>query len=439
MQKLTEPGDIKDFSISSNSKNFSIDISPSVVEFRYFESVLSNTVTATAAVIDTGVQADSKIGEGSIIDALPIRGGERVDISVVDNYGEEVSLVLFVNRVRNANPGTSQEVFFIDFSSGEYFANEQFRVTKRYKDAPISTHVSDISKAMGITEIDIDDTAGNYNFYGNDRKPFYILTWLASKSIPSSSGQGTGLGGAAGFMFYQTKDGHFFKSIDNLLDQDAKKTYVYTGSIGLPDDEDYDGKIVSYNIKADIDVQQNLALGVYNNRTIFFDPLSFSYVVQGFNVDQQESKITTAGDKEATAARLLNPELLQTPSRLMSRVLDVGFNQPGSGDEQIKQVREGVQSKPNDKTTMNLVQSVMRYNQLFTIQTEIKVPGDFSLRAGDIVKCVFPQIGPEDTSGPINNETSGEYLVAHVCHRTTPKDTYSSLTLVRDSYRTKND
>ena len=439
MPKLTEPGDIKDFSISSNSKNFSIDISPSVVEFRYFESVLSNTVTATAVVIDTGVQADSKIGEGSIIDALPIRGGERVDISVVDNYGEEVSLVLFVNRVRNANPGTSQEVFFIDFSSREYFANEQFRVTKRYKDAPISTHVSDISKAMGIIEIDIDDTAGNYNFYGNDRKPFYILTWLASKSIPSSSGQGTGLGGAAGFMFYQTKDGHFFKSIDNLLDQDAKKTYVYTGSIGLPDDEDYDGKIVSYNIKADIDVQQNLALGVYNNRTIFFDPLSFSYVVQGFNVDQQESKITTAGDKEATAARLLNPELLQTPSRLMSRVLDVGFNQPGSGDEQIKQVREGVQSKPNDKTTMNLVQSVMRYNQLFTIQTEIKVPGDFSLRAGDIVKCVFPQIGPEDTSGPINNETSGEYLVAHVCHRTTPKDTYSSLTLVRDSYRTKND
>ena len=439
MPKLTEPGDIKDFSISSNSKNFSIDISPSVVEFRYFESVLSNTVTATAAVIDTGVQADSKIGEGSIIDALPIRGGERVDISVVDNYGEEVSLVLFVNRVRNANPGTSQEVFFIDFSSREYFANEQFRVTKRYKDAPISTHVSDISKAMGIIEIDIDDTAGNYNFYGNDRKPFYILTWLASKSIPSSSGQGTGLGGAAGFMFYQTKDGHFFKSIDNLLDQDAKKTYVYTGSIGLPDDEDYDGKIVSYNIKADIDVQQNLALGVYNNRTIFFDPLSFSYVIQGFNVDQQESKITTAGDKEATAARLLNPELLQTPSRLMSRVLDVGFNQPGSGDEQIEQVREGGQAKPNDKTPMNLVQSVMRYNQLFTIQTEIKVPGDFSLRAGDIVKCVFPQIGPEDTSGPINNETSGEYLVAHVCHRTTPKDTYSSLTLVRDSYRTKND
>lgn len=61
MPKLTEAGDIKDFSISSNSKQFSIDISPSVVEFRYFESVLSNTITATAVVIDTGVQEGSKI------------------------------------------------------------------------------------------------------------------------------------------------------------------------------------------------------------------------------------------------------------------------------------------------------------------------------------------------------------------------------------------
>ena len=81
----------------------------------------------------------------------------------------------------------------------------------------------------------------------------------------------------------------------------------------------------------------------------------------------------------------------------------------------------------------------MRYNQLFTIQTEVKIPGDFSLRAGDMIKCVFPQIGPADNTGPINNETSGEYMIAHICHRTTPKDTFSSLTLVRDSYRVKND
>ena len=122
----------------------------------------------------------------------------------------------------------------------------------------------------------------------------------------------------------------------------------------------------------------------------------------------------------------------------MSRVLDVGWNQAGTGDEQIPNYKDGNETKLNDNSTKNLVQSVMRYNQLFTIQTEITIAGDFSIKAGDIVKCVFPAIGPEDSTGQINNETSGEYLVAHVCHRVTPKDTFSSLTLVRDSYRVKN-
>ena len=120
----------------------------------------------------------------------------------------------------------------------------------------------------------------------------------------------------------------------------------------------------------------------------------------------------------------------------MSSVLDVGFNQPGTGDQQLETNTDGDEAKPNDKTTKNLVQSVMRYNQLFTIQTEITIPGDFDINAGDIVNCTFPEIG-RDKKVEINKETSGDYMVAHVCHRSTPRDTYSSLTLVRDSYSAK--
>ena len=54
---------------------------------------------------------------------------------------------------------------------------------KRFKDAPISAHANQILGAIQAPIIGIDATAGNYNFYGNDRKPFYILTWLASKAI----------------------------------------------------------------------------------------------------------------------------------------------------------------------------------------------------------------------------------------------------------------
>ena len=106
-QSPINPGDIKYFKISSNTKDGSIDISPSISEFRFYESVLSNTITATAVCIDTGVEVGTKLGKGSVLDSLPIRGSERVDIKVSDAYGQSITKDLYVNRVRNADPNAT--------------------------------------------------------------------------------------------------------------------------------------------------------------------------------------------------------------------------------------------------------------------------------------------------------------------------------------------
>ena len=39
-----------------------------------------------------------------------------------------------------------------------------------------------------------------------------------------------------------------------------------------------------------------------------------------------------------------------------------------------------------------MVQSVMRYNQMFTIQTNITIPLDVSIKAGDLIHCDFPEL-----------------------------------------------
>ena len=36
-----------------------------------------------------------------------------------------------------------------------------------------------------------------------------------------------------------------------------------------------------------------------------------------------------------------------------------------------------------------VVQSIMRYNQLFTVKTDITIPGDFTIKAGDLLSVVF--------------------------------------------------
>ena len=432
----SKPGDIKKFQISPNSGGQYVEASSIVSEFRYYESVLSNTVTATAVIVETGLETSQALGGSkSLLDGLPIRGGERTDIEISDANDVKLNFKngLYINRVRNGSPGTQKDLYFLDFASKEYFANEQTRVVKRYKDAPISTHVKSIVGLLGPSmNVDVDDTARNYNFYGNDRKPFYILTWLASKSIPSSAGSRPGTGGTAGYLFYQTIDGLFFKSIDGLLKQESKKKYIYTNTPDLL--ENYDGKIVSYSIDADIDLQQNMALGVYNNRTLAFNPANFNYIDQRFDISEQSSRIDTAGKRDLETGNLVDRDFTQTPTRLMTSVIDVGFNQPGTGDDMIKNYKQNKNITPNDEVRDNLVQHVMRYNQLFTIQTKITIPGDFSIRAGDMIDVTYDQLRAQDGKAAINTKTSGKYLVAHVCHSLSRSETFTSLTLVRASY-----
>ena len=50
-----------------------------IVELKYFESVLSNTISASVTIADAGLND----GRGAI-DTLPIRGGEEVSLVMED-------------------------------------------------------------------------------------------------------------------------------------------------------------------------------------------------------------------------------------------------------------------------------------------------------------------------------------------------------------------
>ena len=96
-------------------------MSAGVVDFRYYENVLANNVTASATIVETGYSHDdSEDGVSqSTVDGLPIRGGERTDFTIEDVYGNELTLEegLYVNRLRDVDPGTSKDVYFLDFAS----------------------------------------------------------------------------------------------------------------------------------------------------------------------------------------------------------------------------------------------------------------------------------------------------------------------------------
>ena len=440
-----QAGNITKFKISSNLDENSIDLSTGVVDYRYYESVLSNNITATATIVETGFQSDDKGKAGDApgtVDGLPIRGGERTDITIEDTYGNELKLDdgLYVNRVRDVDPGTQTDVYFLDFASKEYFANEQTRVRKRYE-GKISESVTTILQDVLQTDmkIDADTTAVPFNFIGNEKKPFYTCTWLASKSIPEKVEGATEpstpageKGGAAAYLFFQTRDAFNFKGIDNIFSGESTKKYIYNNTPGLP--EGYDAKVLTYDINRDIDLQENLMLGTYNNRSIFFDYFAFNYKVVPFNITEQSKKIAIAG-KEGKNDNVAK-EFTASPTRLMNHILDVGTLPKGiTSNAQLEEWRNERESS-NYKAEETTVQSIMRYNQIFSIKTQITIPGDFSIKAGDLVTLDVPELKGSPTK-ELNPESGGIYMVASVCHRVTPGSSLTSLDLVRDSYGKK--
>jgi hypothetical protein len=435
----TRAGNITKFQIFQSKNNAqSVDMSAGTVNLSYYESVLTNNISATATIVETGFQANTEgvaINAPGVIDGLPIRGGEQTILEFTDNQPQPNKLSFkgdtsfYVNRVRNIDPGQQKDTYFIDFVPKEFVSNEQTRVVKRY-DGQVSDSVGNILKnvlKIDNSRIEVDQTERKYNFIGNDRKPFYVCTWLASKSIPKVD-ETKSIGAAAGYFFYQTADGFKFKALDNLLDQKrGYKKYSYTGAPGVP--EGYDGTIKKYNIERDIDLQQNLTLGTYSNSSIFFDFYAMKYERKDYNIDEQEDGIKIA----ATDIRYVSDEFRTAPSRLMSHILDVGSLPSGrSSEEQLKEWKNNP-TNPTFDAKNTMVQSIMRYNQLFTIKVNVIIPGNFSLRAGDLIYCEFPKLEGNNVS-EVNPQSGGIYMIASLCHRITPSDCFTSLSLVRDSY-----
>ena len=449
MKDSTRSGNIREFKIfQAKNGGIEADASAVTVDIKYYENILSNAVTLSAIITESGESEIEELGNKGILDGLPIRGGEPATIVIEDHDGNKLSFKddskLYVNRIRNVIPGTQKDVYSLDFSSRELLANEQCRVVRRY-DGKISDNIKKIlednlSGDVGIKTkktITVDDS-NSYNFIGNDRKPFYICTWLASKAAPD---RGDLKGGTAGYLFYETYDGFNFRSIDLLFEQKPKGNYLYSNTEDNP--EEYDGKIISYDIDRDIDLQNNLLMGTYSNRTLFFDFYEMNYVVRDFNVDSSgpakskeggsKNKIVTGGEDDIDSVA---DEFRQPISRLMNKVLDVGTLPNGKNIiEQLKAWKDKP-DKPTYDATQTMVQSVMRYNQMFSIKINIMIAGDFSLRAGDLIHCEFPELSAEPNT-KVNKRSGGLYMISSLCHNITPSETYTSLTLVRDTFGRK--
>ena len=430
------------FEIKSYDGTKTVDLSGGIVNFSYFENVLSPMVTAQALIVNTGnVVRDDDGDVSSVYNGLPINGGEKVSIKIPATgegpgieFTEQNDNELYVASITNVLIDAERESFTLNLVSREAITNETSRIGKKFPSSePISDSVKEIIKnyLMSDKDVDIDETQNPYGFIGNMKKPFTTLTWLATKSVPGNVSGGSA---TAGYFFFETYLGYHFRSVDSLISQDPFPV-EYTYSPGIVDSQDpmKDFKILDFSTMRNQKLIENLEKGAYCTYRMYYNPVDSTFTTpqQGeFKVSQYSKNMENLGRDFEILLPPVNKtkkSLGNVPSLYMTGVLDFG----------ILEKKEAKSLKKNADPMDYHSQAMMRYNTIFTQILSATIPLNTQLTAGTIVKLNFAKITADKTKVR-DDEQSGLYMIKELVHYYDNKGSFTKLKLIRDTMGKKD-
>ena len=404
--------------ISANGQR--VDFSSGIRDINYFEDILSPCCTMSITV-DLGSR---------LVNALPIRGGEKVVIKLMTSTGEfdrDGDKAFYVKKIENYASDGIKETFTMQLISREGLTNETTRCERKYQKLTIDQHVTSILKDVLRTNNyetkNIEKTSNTYSFIGNQKKPFYILSWLLPKGIPvagKSGANGAKATGDAGYFFYENSEGFNYKSVEKLvggIDKTNQPVAEYSYSNVIEHNKiSVEYKILDYKMSKNIDLLSSLRTGMYSNVTFFYDP--YEYKTDFYQYDLKDEILDKLGEQDEID---VPGGFESSPSRILVRTADRGVLDPNDI------------AADSGRDNADMAKSFARYNLLFTQSINMVVPCNIRLKVGDVIAARFPRVTGSEKSEK-DSEQSGKYLIKSLRHHFEGNANVTYLSLIRDSY-----
>ena len=482
---MTEDPNVKDYASSCEVKQIAFykageDNEPYVnligmtATMQYHEDIFWPSYGATITVVDN---------QENLISSMPIQGFEKVVVEVEDVLGERYSYDFRVWTVQNRVTRERRNTYTLGLISEEGLLNEGIRINTTIKgntSAQVKRLLTEYFKVPGDL-VDTEPSATSITLLPTKKTPFSVIRSLALKTVSERSGnisakqnppdtitkkrEKVGRGswktvtvrtktdvdpviaekasGTAGYLFFQTRKGFVFKSIDNLVDSGDKfggkeavnkedPFYLQAAKSGSPDRM----KIQEVTFGKELNMMKKMREGAYSTLCCFYNINTGEYSEQLYSLAEMWDNMAHLGSQTKLPSG--QTALSNYPTRIMSSIVnhenwymgtEVASNEPqhgGSGDN----------SYPDWQKSF-LAQSTARVGILFNQELTISITGHLELCAGDKVEIRIPnQVPDEDRVDVWDPEHSGTYLIKRLNHlfNIPGKTVYTVLELIRDSY-----
>mgnify|MGYP006240216241 FL=1 len=399
---------IKSFEVFPDNSGNRFNMLGQISFVKYFEDVIDPSLHMDITIADTN----------GLINKIPIRSGTAVIIELEHpSQDDAIKMKLIVTNISGHIIDQKREIYTLTCETIGALSNHTNRVWTKYKGS-IAVSVSKILNEKIDGKINfVDTTSNDCEFYGNYRRPFKVISDLCRKAIPSTGSFSVGNAGTAGYLFFETQDGYNFRSIDVIFKSDAELEYVMT-----PFKKGLD---VSNNFRLagapamteSHDIIKKLRSGAFSSSNWYYDVLTRKVHFYNFKYSGDVEK---ANDEDVTPVAYKKPY-----SRIILGTLDSGTTMRDADGVAI--------DTPQDQARYQ-AQASARYSAMFSQILDITVPMNLSLRAGQVINIIFPDLNtgkPQDKNSP----ESGKYMIARLSHEFgNPEGDFTGLSLVRDSF-----
>ena len=398
-----------------------------LVEMSYYEDIYSFAASGYITLVDAQ----------GFLELFQLSGNEYIEV----NFGKvrtgtnstDQLFRVYKTSDRKPSGNMNSEVFTLYFCSEELLLSEQIKISKSY-----SMKISEIVKDILVDKLKIkekntriEETIGVYNFIVPRLKPFEAISWISQYARPKLTGTV-----GADMLFFETKDGFNFRSLQSMFKDPIYGTYRYQAKNIDDTIQDFQEKTVTvldYEFVKTYDALKDINAGTFANKLITIDPLTRTYKTTDFNYkDYFEKKKTSSLNKNDVLVPLKNRVGKTQNESYDSRIKVMTSNATQNDLAYVKQ-RPGSVAK--DVGVENYIP--LRTAQLglanYTV-VKITIPGDPGITAGRTIDFNLLTLKPSTSKKELDRYYSGTYLITAVRHIITSGGAYQTvLEITKDS------
>jgi hypothetical protein len=309
--------------------------------------------------------------------------------------------------------------------------SEQTKISKSYKGKEIDKVITDIlvdKLKVKQEKIRVERTNGINDFIVPRFKPFEAICWLSTYARPKGTGEV-----GADMLFFETKDGFNFRSLQSMFKDDIYTTYKYQQQ-GIEDKtQSFQEKTISvldYEFVKVYDMMNDVNSGTLANRLISLDTMSRTSKVTDFNYIKYKSQAKTLNPGSPTNT-LKNRLGLTNADSYNASFKVATSNAFQQNQPYIKQVVDGVAKNIAIETYVpNRTAQISLAN--YTV-LKIKIPGDSGITVGRTINFNLLTLKPTTETKNLDEFYSGKYLVTAVRHIIQPTAFQTVLEIAKDS------